>query len=138
MAAALLDLILNTCPSVHIAPLQTKEIGSRFFRHVGVSPQNSPVFKRLDEAAKSVQVLQSKTKELDTKSRRYLSKIGSGSDFHLFEAARALDKLLLTNDPRLLAHREKLLKLTGGRILGYNDVLPSACSFSHDAALRRP
>lgn len=121
----LLNLILEVCPHVAISPRQVKEVVPRFNKEIGRRLEETEFFRNLDEAGKARRVPSSKTtsRPLDEAAARFLKEIGSKSDYHLFETARVLDKVLLTADTELLRNRAELLKLTGVTVLGCEDVI---------------
>ena len=127
-ALAVMERILLVCPAVFVGARQVDEIVPIFARHVGRRLDDTLFFSRLDDANKTgkVRLSRSASRALDKKAKRFLSDIQSASDYHLFETARALDGILITDDGRLLDNRGELRQLTGVTILGYRDILPCA------------
>jgi hypothetical protein len=127
-AWAAMQFILDLCPIVHIDPRQKNEIVTMFGRYVGCRLEQTAFFPRLDHAGKARKVVLSKStsKPLDARTKKFLQAIESSSDHHLFETARALDRVLITDDGRLLDNRVKLEQFTGVTVLGYDDILPDS------------
>jgi len=119
-------LLSEICCRLVISPKQRNELRTLFIRmHLGRF-QTVPFVTSLQELDKieSAQASKATSRPPSDNAVRFLKRIGSMTDVHLFETARVFDRMLVTEDGRLLLNRKELARLTGVTAVSVEEALP--------------
>jgi hypothetical protein len=124
-AAELLCEVLRICPEIVLTKKQEKESYPHLLRRAGyrLPFQQLPLIRRLDEANKLLRLPTSKLQSLDPKLAKMLFPGGLADDIHLYEAAMATDRIVITDDSDQLSARAEIERRTGVAVYAVDEVL---------------
>lgn len=116
------SLLAEVCPQAVHGQKLTKEISHHLRLNLRrPNPQAFPSFlKELDDSRKFRKLPSSRCRELSEKERQSLAKKGHDNitdDRHLFEIARSIDNIVVTEDENILNQSDELRRYFGTQIL---------------------
>jgi len=115
---------MNLCPRIVLTNAQEKEAAPHLRSRAGhrFAFQQIPFIQRLEDAGKLHRLAASSTRPL-AKTAQALFTGGLADDKHLYEAAIATDRIVITEDADQLGARHEITRRTGVAVYSVEEAL---------------